>query len=316
MQKKSLPSLRTLQVFASFGHTESVSKTAQELDVTPGAVSQQLKLLETQVGRALFLRRGRTLSLRPEAKLYHKMLLDGIEALNCAQSFIEDYESSAQLRISALPSLLSKWLYPALGRFQDRHPGVPISMDATNSEPERPLPARMFRLTYGDLSDAYTHKEALFTDVVFPVCAPSLAAANPDFLTPEGLRRAPLLHVDWGAEFASVPNWDDWFRAQGTTIDPDVGSTRMALSSQAVEAAIDGRGVALVQTSFAHRDLQLRRLVRLSDTTLDLPHPYCLCWDEAGDADPLMQAFLDWVRNEAHRLAGQIRNLPPPPYSP
>ncbi|WP_424830176.1 LysR substrate-binding domain-containing protein [Ruegeria sp.] len=311
MKRKMLPSLRALQTFEVFGRTNSVADTARELNVTPGAVSQQLKILEEQIGKSLITRRGRGVLLRKEAEAYHKFLSEGFDALHRAQIYLDRMEQATNLSVSALPSLLSKWLYPILGNFQDQHPGVSIRLDSTHQEPERYLLSTTFRLTYGDQGQIFPFHKELFTDSVFPVCSPEFLQAYPEVKTTEGLRQVPLLRTDWGPGFEDVPGWEDWFDFAGITDGEefrDVGV--FSLSSMALDAAIQGKGVALAQTSFAERDLQTGRLIRLSDEELKMPHPYIICWGEGTLHDRTATQFLDWILQAGRQISRSMRRVP------
>ncbi len=179
MKPPKLPSLRALQVFASFGRTLSVTQTAQELGVTSGAVSQQLKVLEEQTGRTLFNRQGRGIFLRPGAETYHKHICDGFETLAQAQHILDRIEDTVDVSISALPSLLSRWLNPVLSAYQDHNPEMSLRLDSTHKEPERHLLSTTFRLTYGANADTFPYRRRLFQDAVFPVCAPAFLSQFP-----------------------------------------------------------------------------------------------------------------------------------------
>ncbi|MEO1193455.1 MAG: LysR substrate-binding domain-containing protein [Pseudomonadota bacterium] len=301
MTRKALPSLRALQTFEIFGRTKSVSETARELNVTSGAVSQQLKVLEEQTGFPLITRRGRGVFLRPEAKTYHQFLSEGFDALHQAQSYLERIQQNTNLSISALPSLLSKWLYPILGDFQQFHPDVSIRLDSTHQEPDRHLLTTTFRLTYGSAGSRFPFYRELYTDTLFPVCSPSFAEAAPEVWTAEGLLKQPLLRTDWGPAHRSLPDWDDWLEFCGVSEAAPKEVGVFSLSSLALEAAIEGKGVALAQTSFVERDLQMGKLLRLSQSELKLPHPYFVCWGEGALQDPAAKSFLDWVLTAGRR---------------
>lgn len=295
MKHTNLPSLRALQTFSIFGQTNSVSETAREMGLTSGAVSQQLKILEDQTGRRLVSRRGRGAVLHPEAEIYHRLVCEGFEALYRSQQFLDRMEQSANLSISALPSLLAKWLNPVLGEFQERRPGISIRLDSTHQEPDRFLLSTNFRLTYGETAKRFPFHRQLFTDKVFPVCSPDFASKHHNISDVEVMSQLPLLHTDWGTGYEDLPGWMEWFASAGKTV-PDVKAARVfSLSSLTIEAAVDGKGIALAQSSFVDRDLRTGRLVRLSETELQVPRPYYICWGERAMQEPIAQDFLNWI---------------------
>lgn len=301
MTPAKLPSLRALQVFESFGRTLSVAQTAQELGITSGAVSQQLKILEDQAGHPLISRQGRGLALRPEAVTYHQFLTEGFDALIRAQAFMDRLSDQTQLSVSALPSLLSHWLNPILSAFQDHHGGLSLRLESTHQEPERHLLSSTFRLTYGAASLTFPHRRELFCDHVFPVCAPAFLAANPTATDPHHLAQLPLLHTDWGPGHPDLPTWTDWF-AQFNLKQADLHQSGVfSLSSLAIESAIEGKGVALAQSAFVAQALQSGRLIRLSSQKIPLPHPYFICWGEGAMQRAQAQSLLDWITTAARQ---------------
>ncbi len=306
MKNDQLPSLRALHIFDVFGRTNSVAETARELRVTPGAVSQQLKFLEEQTGHLLLNRSGRGVMLRPEAEIYHRYVSRGFESLYRAQQVLRGFETDPVLSISALPSLLSKWLNPALGTFQDAHPGISLRLDSTHQEADRYLQTTRFRITYGEVAQRYPYSRELFTDTMFPVCSAQFLRDNPEIVVPTALQEMPLLSSDWGYGYQDIPDWDDWFRANNIETSQINRAGIFSLSSLTLEAAIEGKGVALAQTSFASRDLELGRLVRLSSAELLLPKPYFICWGEGAMQDPVSKDFLNWITKRGRDFIGQL----------
>ncbi len=302
MKPPKLPSLRALQVFASFGRTLSVTQTAQELGVTSGAVSQQLKVLEEQTGRSQFNRQGRVIFLRPGAKAYHKQICEGFETLAQAQHILDRLEDTADISISALPSLLSRWLNQVLSAYQDHHQDLSLRLDSTHKEPERHLLSTTFRLTYGANADTFPYRRHLFQDAVFPVCAPAFLSQFPSASDPAQMAQLPLLHTDWGPAHRDLPSWGDWF--SHCAVDPGTlpkGAT-YSLSSLTLEAAIAGKGIALAQTSFVARDLQSGRLIRLSEAQIQMPQPYFICWGEGAMQSTNARDLLDWITSAAREF--------------
>ncbi|WP_162930142.1 LysR substrate-binding domain-containing protein [Pseudophaeobacter sp. EL27] len=293
--KPDLPPLRALHVFEVFGRCGSVSATAQELGVTAGAVSQQMKILENHLGQPLYSKEGGRPALLPEAKTYHQFITAGFDQLHRAQEVYAQYQSRADIKISGLPTLLLKWLNPRIHRFQAKVDGAAIHLEATHSEPEPHQYGTQFRLTYGAAAEAFPHKQALFLDHCFPVCSPEFLRQYPEARNPDQLRELPWIDIDWGPTYSSVPRLADWLAHQGVAVSDRPPQSVHSLSSLALEAAAGGQGVALAQASFAEFDLELGRLVRLSQNTLPMPAPYYVCWGSAVLQDPKAQAFLKWV---------------------
>lgn len=291
-----LPPLRALQAFEALGRLGSVNSAAQELGVTPGAVSQQIRLLEDHVAMTLVVKDGRGVSLTPQARVYLDFVTQGFDRLRLARDYIEAQKSGAEITISGLPTLMLKWLGPHLYRFQAETPEISVRLEATHREPDPKMLDQMFRLTYGQAANRYAHSRILFTDTCFPVCSPEFLARNPDATDPAHLPLLPLVDVDWGAAYADVPRWKDWFAQFGPGPGPGLRPIGVySLSSLALEAAASGQGIALAQASFAEADLRLGRLVRLSEQSLPLPEAYYVCWGLQTLGHQVARDFLNWL---------------------
>jgi len=291
--------MRALQAFESFGRLGSVTAAAKELGVTPGAISQQIKILETQLQMPLIMKDGRRASLAPAARSYHELLSAGFAKLRQAQALLAQRIADRDVQISGLPTLLLKWLNPRLHRFEAAHGAATIRMEATHVEPEPLFLNHMFRLTYGTASEAYAHRRALFHDVCFPVCAPDFLARHPEAADPAALGALPWIDIDWGPAYASVPRLGDWLAAQGLPRPEAKPASVHSLSGSALEAVAGGQGIALAQQSFASVDLRLGRLVRLSDDVIRMPEPYHICWAPMLLENEVPRSFLNWILAEA-----------------
>lgn len=294
-----LPPLRALQAFEAFGRAGTVHGAARSLGVTPGAISQQLRLLEDHAGLPLLLREGRRITMTPVARIYHEMIAQGFDRLTRAQEFVSAQRMSEDLTVTGLPTLLQKWLNPMIHRFQAAAPDTTLRIVATHRETEPQLMDLTFRLTYGLAATRYPHSRALFTDVCFPACSPEFLAAHPEARSSAGLARLPLIGIDWGMDESVAPHWSHWFAAQGTPPASPMRTVAVySLSSLALEAAAAGQGVVLAQAAFAGPDLDSGRLVRLSDEVLPMPEAYFICWGLTTMTHKPARDFLNWVLSE------------------
>ncbi|MDO5603662.1 MAG: LysR family transcriptional regulator [Paracoccus sp. (in: a-proteobacteria)] len=294
-----LPPLRAMQAFAAFGKAGSVHGAARALGVTPGAISQQLRLLEEHVGVPLILREGRRITMTPAAMIYYELIAQGFDRLDRAQDFILNHRITEELVVSGLPTLLQKWLNPVIHRFQAMAGEPAIRIIATHKEPDPQLMDQMFRLTYGRAAQRYPYSRSLFTDACFPACAPGFLAAHPEAATAEGLMRLPLIGIDWGMEESVAPGWDDWFTLAGLVPDPPVRTVAVySMSSLALEAAAAGQGVVLAQDAFAQQDIDSGRLVRLSEVMMTMPESYFICWGSGTLSRRVARDFLNWSLTE------------------
>ena len=281
--KPYLPNLKSLQALEAFGRLGSVTEAAKELQVTTGAVSQRLKTLEGHLGISLVVKDGRRASLTIEAKTYCEFINRGFEQFRDAQRYLSQKKSHVDLTISGLPTLLLKWLNPNLHRFQvfsQKTAKEPFSLrlEATHTEPDALMLEHMFRLTYGEIANRYAHSRELFKDCCFPVCSPEFLQRHPEALDPKQLINMPLIEIDWGISYSMIPHWSDWFVMLNLPEQPMKPMLTHSLSSMALEAAIDGQGIVLAQHSFASVDIELGRLQRLSEHTIQMPEAYSVSY--------------------------------------
>ncbi|WP_168193202.1 LysR family transcriptional regulator [Rhodophyticola sp. CCM32] len=301
--KSHLPPLRSLQAFEAFGRLGSIAGAAQELNVTPGAISQHLKALENHVGVQIILKDGRKSVLTSVGRSYFELLASGFDRFAKAQTLIEEAKTGKDLRVSGLPTLLLKWLNPHLQTFQTSAKEVPVRLVSTYAEPDRLMIGEMFRLTYGAVARQYPYFRELFTDICFPVCSPEFADRHPHAMTLHGLRDLPYFEIDWGPNYPNVPRWRDWFLHHQTDPPDNRPVSVHSLSGSALEAAAAGQGVVLAQHSFARLDLMHGRLVRLSEKSLPMPEPYYVCWGEHTLEQPAAREFLVWLEGLAAGLS-------------
>lgn len=294
-----LPPLRAMQAFEAFGRLGSVNAAARELGVTPGAISQQIKLLEEQLKMQLIMKDGRRAALATGAKSYHAVLAAGFEKLRQAQVLLAQQASDVDIHVSGLPTLLSKWLQPRLHNFEARFGEASIRLEATHGEPEPEFLDHMFRLTYGSVSQAFPHARALFHDICFPVCSPEFLKAHPEALDPASMPDLPWVDIDWGPQYSSVPRLGTWLTAQGLPKPTTKPTSVFSLSSSALEAVASGQGIGLAQLSFASVDLGLGRLIRISQESVKMPEPYFICWGAMMMEDEKSRNFLNWLLSEA-----------------
>ena len=272
----NLPSLRAIQVFEAVGRYGGIVEAARRLGISAGAVSQQMKLLEDSLGLSLTFRVGKRISLTAAGQRYHDSCVAAFETLRIAQVEVERARSTHNLRISALPSLLSDWLAPLIYRWQSEHPGLNLFLDGSHAEPSPEGYEIDFRVTYGD-HRASEHAVELFRDCVVAVCSPRLLREDLPLRTPADLLGYPLLSIDWLPKFASPPSWRDWFSSQQIDVAAMGEAYRVySLSSMAIQAAVLGQGVVLAQHSMIAEALADGRLIMPFGHALQMPSSYYL----------------------------------------
>ena len=298
MQK--LPSMRALQAFEAFGRLGSATAAAVELGVTVGAISQQLRKAEAEVGLRLVERRGTAIVLTTRGRSYHDDIKSAFDMLRDAQAKIERLQSEATLTISCLPSLASKWIGAQLFDWQSSHPTATVRLVGENTEPELGTGEVDFRLSYGALITRFDHRTELFTDWVVPACSPALLARL-TLQTPADILQAPFLGIEWAREQGQAPNWTDWAALIGMSRRKVLGEVAFSLSSAAIDAAVNGRGFVLAQLSMAAEDIASGRLVVPFDLRLEMAQPYALAWDPAALEKPFGAELRGWIQTISRR---------------
>lgn len=308
---KPLPPLRALQVFETLGHSQSLNEAAARLNITPGAVSQQLKLLEEALGTSLSYKEGKRIRLTAAGQRFHALCSQGFELFREAQEELERTRHDTVLTISALPSFLKGWLTTPLYHWQEQHyPDLTLYLKGGHSEPELEKENVDFRFTYGQSHTAGLNTIELFTDCVVPVASPALLkrfAIN----TPDDLMQCRLLSADWQPKFSSPPSWPEWFERYGSgSGEQTVENHRIfTLSHMAIEAAVDDQGIALAQYSAIQSELH-RGLLSIPFTyALTLPWPYILTWRSHSFDKAHCRDFHRWILAKAKQQQASIDQL-------
>lgn len=299
-----LPPLNALRAFESAARHLSISKAAQELFVTPAAVSHQVKGLEAFVGVKLFVRRHRELALTEAGSALLPGLRAGFAQLGEAVAQLRTQQRDRPLTVSANLSFCSKWLIPRLDGFRTRHPAIDIRIDASNelvdfAGDDVDVAVRFGRGSYPGL---VSHK--LWDAQAFPVCSPDLPSAAKPLNTPADLRNHTLLHSDWFSESDTWLDWRAWLLSAGVTdIDPHTG-LQFNQTTLAIQAAIAGQGVVLANRLLVADDLEAGRLIRPFELSLDVAFTFYLVYPQASAERPAIVAFREWLLATVARDTG------------
>ncbi|MGF7007865.1 LysR substrate-binding domain-containing protein [Aminobacter sp. BE322] len=294
------PPLRAIQAFEAFGRIGSVTGAAEELGVSAGAVSQQIRKAEEALGAQLLERRGRTVALTSWGRMYHGAVSAGFDRIREAQEMLERARLESTLTISCLPSLASKWLAPQLFDWQAHHAGATVRLIGAEPEPRFGEDQVDFRLSYGTKARDYDHYAELFTDWVVPACSPTLFDRHP-LRKPADILALPLLGIEWERDHRSPPTWAEWAASIGVKYSRTAGEVAFSQSSAAIDAAVNGRGYVLAQLSMAGEDIASGRLVVPFNLPMRLPDSYFLAWDRSALQKPLGQELRVWLVSLAKR---------------
>ena len=296
---RKLPPLNALRAFEAAGRCLSISKAAEELNVTPAAVSHQVKALEDTLGTILFRRLNRALMLTDAGQTLLPGLRDGFDHLAQAVGKLAARRDGDTVMVSSSPSFAAKWLVPRLDRFRAAHPEIELRIDATDRLVDLSREEADVSLRYGPGNYPGLHSEQLFSDEAFPVCSPSLCRGPLPLRSPEDLAAHTLLHTEWDVLKETAPSWHMWLLAAGVSGVDATRGPRFNQDSMALQAAVDGQGIALVSGVLAAGDLAAKRLVRPFDLSLPVSFGYYVVAHERALTRPHIAAFLDWITAEA-----------------
>jgi LysR family glycine cleavage system transcriptional activator len=290
-----LPPLNALRAFETIARHLSFAKAAEEMHVTPAALSHQIRALEEQLGQPLFVRLTRAIELTDAGRLIYPGLHAGFESVRNAMGQLQTARDSNILVISATPGVVAKWLMPRLWRFLREHPDVDARVSASMKLADFAAEGVdvAIRLSKTAAPDLYV--EQLFADSLLPLCAPGLVEQG--LRTPADLARFPLIHYDVPTSMHAPPLWADWFAVAGLTGDATRG-LRVNVPDHALDAAVAGAGVSLSFKLIASDDVHSGRLVSPFGPELPLPSRYNFVCPKGHETQPKVKAFRDWLFKE------------------
>ncbi|MEW6342522.1 MAG: transcriptional regulator GcvA [Paraburkholderia sp.] len=289
---RRLPSLGALHAFEAAARNLSFTAAANELCVTQAAISHQIRQLEGWLGFALFERRGHSLTLTSKGSAYLPDLTDAFDRMSAATLRLRE-RADGPLRVTVLPSFASRWLVPRLNAFRVLHPEVDLKL--TSSADLWDFSTDRFDIAIrsglgrwpGLKADLIAH------ETLSPVCSPSVAVGPPTLRTPSDLRGVALLHDE------PKSGWRRWCEHAGVAgIDWGAGAS-FNDASLALQAAVDGQGVALGRLTLAADDLASGRLVQPFEIVLPNDYSYWLAFPRAAAERPDVAAFRAWLLSEA-----------------
>ncbi len=289
--------LLALRAFTETGRLGSLKAAAESLGVTPGAVSQQIRLLEERVGVALFVRGHHGVHLTEAGARVHASLIRGFDLIEKSYATLENLTLEKRLTISAVPSFAAAWLVPKIGRFSALYPQIEVRIEASAALVDFKRERIDVALRHG-LGD-YPGLESirLMAPVLLPVASPALLAQGPSIGEPADCLKYPLLQDSDRAD------WMLWLQAHDVQVGEE-GRRGMSFEEDLLllRAAAAGQGIALVQDTHVQEDIEGGKLV----VALDKPWPSRFAYYVVTRPDarqrPEVQAFIDWVRAEADSL--------------
>jgi LysR family transcriptional regulator, glycine cleavage system transcriptional activator len=294
-----LPSLSALRAFEAAARQMSFSKAAEELFVTPAAISHQIHTLEQDLGVRLFHRLNRSIALTASGRVLLPGLSEAFSGIESSVRRLRAHNDTGSLTVTASPSFAAKWLVLRLHHFQERCADVDVRISATDEVVDLTKGDFDIAIRYGTGHYPGLDVELLFTNEVFPACSPELLATGPPLRTPDDLRHHALIHDQAIERDPLVPTWPMWLKAAGVKDVAATAGLSFNNMSLALDAAIAGHGVVLAYSTIAAADIAAGRLVRLFSLALPDQFSYYIVTPPGALERPKIRAFRNWLRDEA-----------------
>jgi len=297
---RRLPPMNALKTFEAAARHQSFTRAAEELCVTQGAVSHQVKALEQELGLKLFHRAPRQLTLTETGHDYLIVIRDALDRIAVGTDQILQRQNAGVLTVSTSPNFASKWLVHRLGRFAEAYPDIDLRISATLHHVDFAQEDIDIAVRHGDGTAPGLDVTQLYEEELFPVCSPKLLQGPHALKTPADLAHHSLLHLD------DRQDWSKWLDAAGVA---DVDLSRGPVLNQAsmiIDAAVDAQGVALARTGLAAHDLIGGRLVRPFSLALSVSYGYWIVCPKATAQLPKIATFRQWLLAE---VAEDLRRL-------
>lgn len=295
--RRRLPSLNALKAFEASARQESFTQAANELCVTQGAVSQQVKALESELGVRLFRRERQRLLITEAGRTYLEVVRDAFDRLAAGTERLLQREQSGTLTITTSPNFAAKWLVHRLGRFSETHPGIDLRVSASVQHIDFAREDIDLAIRHGDGQWPGMHVIRLCTEELFPVCSPKLLKGRGALRLLRDVKHHTLLHTN------DTNNWENWLARVDARVGVGGVDAKRGIifnqASMAIDAAVDGQGIALARTALASWDLISGRLVRPFRQAFDAPYAFWIVCPKSTAALPKISAFRDWLLKEA-----------------
>lgn len=292
--------LLALRAFAETGRHASVKRAAAAMGVTPGAVSQQVRLLEERLGITLFSRTRYGVELTEAGARAYPAILSAFDQLEAGLDALEASNASASVTVCTVPSFAASWLVPRLGRFTSRHPDIEVRVEAsaTLTDLRRERVDVAIRHGLGDYPGLESVR--LMAPELIPVASPALLSAGASIAAPSDCLAYPLLQDSARAD------WRLWLKALGTQDDPRIErGPSFDDDFLLVRAAVAGQGIALVRDIYAREEITDGRLAVAIDRPWPSEFAYYVVTLPAAIERPAIAHFVQWLMEEA-----QARQMP------
>src|SRR5215469_16609564 len=298
---RRLPPLNALKAFEAVARSNSVTRAAEELSVTQGAVSQQVKTLEATLGVKLFNRERQRLKITPAGRDYLNVVREALDHIGAGTERLMQRQNAGVLTVSTSLDFAAKWLVHRLARFAAAHPGIDLRVSATMHTVDFAREDIDVAVRHGDGNWPGLEATRLCAEQIFAICSPKLLAGRNRLQWPADVLKWPLLRL-----VDQSKAWERWFALAGVVAPEQLPGPVLNRASILIDAAIDGQGIALARTTLAAWDVVSGRLVRPFDLSWRPADTYWIVCPKATAKVAKIAAFRQWLLAEAADDARRI----------
>ena len=286
---RRLPNFSALRAFEAAARHENFSRAAEELHLTHGAISHQVRALEEELGRQLFVRHGRQVKITNDGLKFAQFLGKAFADIGAATDAMRATSINQRLTITSIPSFAARWLAPRLGKFIELHPDIEVVLQSSGHMQDLAREGVDVGIRFGRGNYPGMVVLRLMGDVYYPVVSPRYRGGQLP-LVPADLARHTLLR--------SVERWTPWLHAAGVDLPEPSGGLLFEDLSMLVRSAADGNGVALVRHVVAMQEIASGQLLRLFNVATPSPDEYYFVTPPGAVGKPQVTAFRDWLLEE------------------
>lgn len=294
MKLQPLPPLNSLVAFEAAARHLSFTLAARELNVTQGAISRQIRVLEDYLGTALFVRSTREINLTATGSQYYEAVRDSLQQVVHATAGIRHWRGSQQVTVITSTAMASLWLLPLVSEFQRQNEEIDLRIIATDQVSDFSRLDCDLALYYCSTPPKNVKVTPLFSEEIFPVCSPAYLAQHPEITVLEHLNACTWLWLedpqrDW-------IGWKEWFQRLGYSVPVPRRRININSYSMLIQSALAGQGIALAWSSLLGNHLQTGELVRPTQTTLRTDAQFCLLEPQGrGPNRQSVNLFRQWL---------------------
>lgn len=297
-----VPGTRALRTLEAAARHLNFTRAADELGLTPAAVSHQIKEIEDQLGIPLFVRTSRSMRLTGAGAVLSEASADAIDLLNRAVARAQKLgRGQSLLKVTADAHFAAKWLMRRVDGFRALRPDIELRFDISYAVRDFEVDDVDVGIRFGTGKYPGVASNRLFDNVIVPVCSPALLRDGPPLETPRDLFNHRLVHIEWSRQGVTWPNWQMWMAAAGVDDFDDSRTLVFGTSSDCIQAAIEGTAVALADFAMVAHDLSDGRLVQPFELGVRMApeFAYFLVYPKNTTDDPRIAAFREWILDEA-----------------